>query len=76
VGETMKKEELMNLVGKNVHVYFKDGGSMFGTLHYADEFSEKHSFRKVDYFYIGHTSFKVSHVRKVFEIRYLGGAEE
>jgi len=72
----MTKSELMNLVGKSVHVYFKDGGSMFGTLKYADEFSEKHNFRKVDYFYIGHASFKVSHVRKIFEIRCLGGEEE
>lgn len=75
----MIKSELMNLVGENVHIYFKDGGGIFGTLKYADEFSEKHGFRKVDYFYIGHTSFKVSHVKsvkRVFDIRHLGGAEE
>lgn len=65
----MTKAELMKLVGECVHVYFKGGGGIFGTLKYADEFSAKHDYRKVNYFYIGHTSFKVSHVRKVFMLR-------
>lgn len=62
----MTKAELMKFVGKKVTVYFKDRESMiYGTLGYVDEFSEKYDFRKPDYFYIGHTSFKVSHVRKI-----------
>lgn len=64
----MTKEDLMKLVGKKVFVYFKDGESgIYGTLGYADEFSAKHGYRKPNYFYINHTSFKVSHVRKVEE---------
>ena len=62
----MKKAELMNLVGKKVFVYFKDGErGIYGTLGYADEFSAKHDYRKPNNFYIGNTSFKASHVRKV-----------
>lgn len=62
----MTKADLMELVGKKVCVYFKDGErGIYGTLEYTDEFSEKHSFRKPNYFYINHTSFKASHVRKV-----------
>lgn len=62
----MTKAELMKFVGKKVTVYFKDRESMiYGTLGYVDEFSEKYDYRKPDYFYIGHTSFKVSHVRKI-----------
>lgn len=64
----MKKEQLLNLVGKKVIVYFKDKDEgIHGTLGYADEFSAKHDYRKPDYFYIGNTSFKVSHVRKAVE---------
>lgn len=64
----MTKADLMKLVGKKVHVYFKDGEKgIYGTLGYADEFSAKHDYRKPNYFYIGNTSFKVSHVRKLVE---------
>lgn len=64
----MKKVQLMEYVGKNVHICFKDGGKdVCGTLGYVDEFSEKHDFRKVDYFYVGNILFKTSHVRKVIE---------
>lgn len=62
----MTKAELMKLVGKKVTVYFKHGESgIYGTLGYVDEFSERYDYRKPDYFYINHTSFKVSHVRKL-----------
>ena len=62
----MKKAELMSCVGKKVTVYFKDDEkNICGTLGYADEFSEKHDYRKPDYFYVCNTSFKVSHVRKL-----------
>lgn len=62
----MTKAELMSLVGKKVHIYFKDGErGIYGTLGYADEFSEKHGYRKPNYFYVGNTSFKISHVRNV-----------
>lgn len=59
----MTKSELMHYVGKKVLVYFKNEGEIYGTLCYANEFSEKHDFRKPNYFYIGSTSFKVSHVK-------------
>jgi len=62
----MTRAELMNLVGKKVMVYFKDGErAIYGTLGYVDEFSEKYLFRKPGYFFIGFTIFKVSHIRKV-----------
>lgn len=64
----MTKAELMAYVGKKVHITFKDtGSSIYGTLGYIDEFSEKYDFRKPNYFYIGNVSFKASHVRKVVE---------
>ena len=64
----MTKVDLMKLIGKKVFVYFKGGGrGIYGTLGYADEFSSKHDYRKPNYFYIGNTSFKVSHIRKVAE---------
>lgn len=64
----MTKTELMTYVGKKVRVVFKGiASSIYGTLGYVDEFSAKYDFRKPNYFYIGNTSFKVSHVRKVIE---------
>lgn len=64
----MTNAELMKLVGKKVFIYFKhDEKGIYGTLGYVDEFSAKHDYRKPKYFYIGNTSFKVSHVRKVAE---------
>ena len=64
----MTKAELMFYVGKKVLIYFKDGEkSIYGTLGFVDEFSAKHNYRKPGYFYIGNTSFKVSHVRKLEE---------
>ena len=62
----MTKDELMHLVGKKITVYFKHKESaIYGELKYADDFSAKHDYRKPGYFYINHTSFKVSHIRKV-----------
>lgn len=64
----MTKADLMKLVGKKVRIYFKNKEkSIYGTLGYVDEFSEKYDFRKPNYFYIGNTSFKVSHIRKLIE---------
>ena len=64
----MNREELFALVGHKVTVYFKDGErGIYGRLGYVEEFSEKYDYRKPKYFYIGNTSFKVSHVRKVVE---------
>lgn len=64
----MKKTELMHYVGQKVHIYFKDGGrGIYGTLGYVDEFSAKYDYRKPNYFFIGNTSFKPSHVRKLTE---------
>ena len=49
----MTKADLIELVGKKVTVYFKDGeSSIYGTLNYADEFSAKHNYHKPSYFYI------------------------
>lgn len=62
----MTKDDLIKLVGKKVWVYFKNRESgIYGTLGYIDDFSAKYDYRKPGYFYINHTSFKVSHVRKV-----------
>lgn len=64
----MTKAELMKYVGKKVTIYFKGAEyKIFGTLGYVYEFSAKHNYRKPNYFYIGNTSFKVSHVRKLEE---------
>jgi hypothetical protein len=64
----MTKAELMQYVGKKVFIYFKDReAGIYGTLGYVDEFSAKHDFRRPNCFYIGDTSFKVSHVRKLVE---------
>lgn len=64
----MTRADLMKLVGKKVFVYFKgEERGIYGTLGYVDEFSAKYDYRKPNYFYIGNTSFKVSHVRKLAE---------
>ena len=64
----MTKAELMKYVGKKVTIYLKGREDMmYGTLGYVDEFAPKHEFRKLNCFYIGDTSFKVSHVRKLKE---------
>ena len=63
----MTKSDLMKLVGKKVLILFKDGGSIYGTLCYVDEFCEKTGYRKPKYFYIASTAFNVSHVKKVIE---------
>lgn len=60
----MKKAELMQLVGKKVRIYLKDGDEKTGILGYADEFSAKHDYRNPNYFYINNLSFKVSHIKK------------
>lgn len=60
----MKKSELMELVGKEVDVTFTDGDRASGELGYVTCFSAKFGYRSPDYFYIGTTSFKVSHVKK------------
>lgn len=64
----MTKAELMKLVGKKVFIFLKpEERGICGILGYVDEFSEKYDYRKPNYFYIGNTSFKVSHVRKLAE---------
>lgn len=64
----MTKAELKFYVGKKVHVYLKGGEKgIYGILGYVDEFSAKYDYRKPNYFYIGNTSFRVSHVRKLVE---------
>ena len=61
----MKKSELMTLVGRQMEITFWDDRVVSGILGYADDFSEKHDYRKPDYFYIGNWSFKISHVKKI-----------
>ena len=62
----MTKTELMQFVGKKVHIYFKgEEKGIYGTLRYVDEFSTKYSYRNPNYFFIGNTSFKASHVRSM-----------
>lgn len=64
----MKKDELMQLVGKRVRVIFTEdcgGGEIIGVLGYTKEFSEKYDYRLPNYFTINEYDFKVSHVRKV-----------
>ena len=69
----MTKVELMSYVGKKVHIYFKgEEKGIYGTLGYVDEFSAKYDYRIPNDFYIGHTSFKVSHVRKLVESKEQG----
>ena len=56
----------MQFIGKEVYVYFKgEERGIYGVLNYADDFSAKHEYRKPGYFYINHTCFKVSHIRKI-----------
>ena len=69
----MTKVELMNLAGKKVQVTYLNGETEDGILQYVDEFSEKHGYRKVDYFYLAENPysnmcFKVSHLKKVKQI--------
>ena len=53
----MTKAELMSYVGKKVRIYFKDGEeTICGTLGYADEFSEKHDYRRLVEMRIGNES--------------------
>lgn len=69
----MTNADLMKLVGKKIKVYLKDSDkSIYGTLGYVKEFSEKYGYRQPGYFFIGNTCFRVSYVRKV-EIYSLGG---
>ena len=64
----MTKAELETYIGKRVFVCLKNSKEiLYGRLNYVEEFSEKHDYRKPYYFYIGHTSFKASHVRKLIE---------
>lgn len=64
----MTKTELTGYIGKKVSIYFKDREKCIsGTLGFVYDFSEKYGYRKPNYFYIGNTIFKVSHVRKLVE---------
>lgn len=58
----MKKDELMEYVGKYVSVTLFDGDRLQGVLEYTPEFSAQYDYRKPGYFNIGNTGFKVSHV--------------
>ena len=62
----MIRAELMQFVGKKVFISFKnDKEVIHGTLGYVKEFSAKYDYRKPNYFFIGNTSFKASHVRSL-----------
>lgn len=61
----MKKEELMELVGKTVEVKFKReywARKVKGVLGYTKELSQKYDYRKPGYFTVGDYNFKVSHI--------------
>lgn len=63
----MKKDELIQLVGKRVKVTFMPscgGGECTGILGFTKEFSEKYDYRLPNYFTINQYDFKVSYVRK------------
>lgn len=64
----MKKDDLMQLVGKRVKIIFTKGcggGESTGILGYTKEFSSQYGFRNPNRFTINHIDFKVSHVKKV-----------
>lgn len=64
----MKKDELMQLVGKRVKITFTPGcggGETTGILGFNKEFSEKYDYGKPNYFTINNIDFLVSHVKKV-----------
>lgn len=62
----MKKDELMQLVGKRVKVTLKfSNKELIGILGYTKEFSEKYDYRRPKYFTIHNWDFLVSHVKKV-----------
>ena len=63
----MKKDELMQLVGKRVRVIFTDcgGGEIIGVLGYTKGFSAAYGWRKPNYFTVEHINFKVSLLEKV-----------
>lgn len=64
----MKKDELIQLVGKRVKVTFTKecgGGESIGILGYTKEFSEEYDYRYPHYFTINNIDFKVSYVKKV-----------
>lgn len=65
---TMKKEELMKLVGARVCVEFNDGGQVEGTLGFTKDFSALYGYRKPGCFTVGAYDFKVSHIKKVTEV--------
>ena len=52
------------LARKCIYISRTEKKGIYGILGYADELSAKHDYRKPKYFYIGDTSFKVSHVKK------------
>ena len=60
----MTKAELMKDVGNYVKIKLFDGTILEGELGYTTEFCAEQGFRKPNYFYIGDTSFRVSHVKK------------
>lgn len=65
----MTKTELLSYVGKKVLIVFKgEFEGVYGVLQYADEFSEKHDYRKPNHFYIGNKTFLSSHVGRIKEI--------
>ena len=61
------KNELHQLVGKNVRIIFDDGKTESGILGFAAEFSGKHGYRKPGLFYINNISFRVGCVKRIEE---------
>ena len=61
----MTKSELMQMVGENITVVFKDGEEATGKLGYTPEFSARYGFRRPSFFTLGKFDFKISHINRV-----------
>lgn len=63
----MTREKLNSYLGKQVKIQFKDGNTVFGTLGFTKEFSQKYGYRKPNYYTCNLWDFKVSHVKSIRE---------
>lgn len=64
----MTREKLNSYLGKQVEIQFKDGSTVFGTLGFTKEFSQKYGYRNPNYYTCNHWDFKVSHIKSIREV--------
>ena len=57
--------DLHKYVGLEVEIQFWDGSIERGTLGYTKEFSAEYGYRRLGYFTINNTDFKVSHINNL-----------